>query len=127
MQGMDNVDGRVAVPVEAVPLSMVDKIISSRYLLAVDREVIYDLYSQGVSMGKIAARIGKCVSTVSREFACGRDEFGVYLLHHAHRRSVVKRLRSKRRKTETNPQLTEVIWAWLRCKVSARIDRRTFA
>ncbi|WP_157109042.1 IS30 family transposase [Corynebacterium aquilae] len=110
MQSLEYVDGRVAVAVQQLPLHKVEKTISDRFLHVEDRETIADLYRQGYSMRAIARKMGRNVSTISRELSRGSDEFGLYRPHYAHRKSVAKRLRPKQRKVDANPQLAEAIY-----------------
>ena len=106
----DGFDDRAIVE---LPNDRVDQVISSRYLSRCDREVICDLHKQGLSMRAIARRIGKNVSTVSRELKRGATEVGgAYVPSLAHRKSVVKRMRPKRRKAQINPQLMTTILEW---------------
>ena len=54
--------------------------------------------------------------TISKELKRNRDEFGVYLPTHAHRKSVLRRFRPKRRKIDANPRLRTVVWAMVKVK-----------
>lgn len=118
MNALEYVDGRHAIPVQVLPLSMVEKTISQRYLSAHDWEVIADLLRENLSIREIARRMGRSASTISREIRRGRDEFGLYRPHHAHRKSVVQRLRPKQRKIDANPELKAAVWEMLGEKYS---------
>ena len=56
--------------------------------------------------------------TISKELKRNRDEFGVYLPTHAHRKSVLRRFRPKRRKIDANPRLRTVVWAMVKDRYS---------
>lgn len=118
MQVLPYVDGRQAVPVEVIPQHAIDKRISSRYLSVEERELIADLHRQGLGVRAIARRLGRSPGTISKEMARNRDEFGLYLPHAAHRKSVLRRFRPKPRKLDTNVVLHDVVWSMLKQRYS---------
>ena len=86
MQVLPYVDGRQAVPVEVIPQHAIDKRISPRYLSVEERELIADLYRQGLGVRAIARHLGRSPGTISKEMTRNRDELGLYLPHAAHRK-----------------------------------------
>lgn len=118
MQVISYVDGRQAVPVQIIPQERIDRRISSRYLSVEEREMIFDLKRQGFGVREIARRLGRSPGTISKELARNRDEFGLYLPAHAHRKSVLRRFRPKQRKIDANPRLRQVVWMMLKDKYS---------
>lgn len=125
MQVLPYVDGRQAVPVEVIPQHAIDKRISPRYLSVEERELIADLNRQGLGVRAIARRLGRSPGTISKEMTRNRDEFGLYLPHAAHRKSVLRRFRPKPRKLDTHAALRDVVWAMLKKRYSpVQISRR---
>lgn len=118
MQVLGYVDGRVSVPVQVMPQAAVEKVIDGRYLSVEDREMIADRVNQNMSIRAIARELGRSASTISREIARNSGDDGIYRPFEAHRQSVFRRFRPKPRKIPTNPQLQEVVWAWLRKEYS---------
>jgi IS30 family transposase/transposase-like protein len=99
-------------------------VISDRYLSLDDRLVIADGLIVKQTLTQIAARIGKHVSTVSREIDRHSVE-GAYLPHHAHREAAAARARPKHAKLVTNPQLRAQVEQGLERKLSPeQISRR---
>ena len=90
MQVIEYVDGRQAVPVQVIPQQRIDRRISSRYLSVEERELIFDLDRQGKGVREIARRLQRSAGTISKELKRNRDEFGVYLPTHAHRKGQVR-------------------------------------
>ncbi|WP_231914635.1 IS30 family transposase [Corynebacterium renale] len=118
MQVIPYVDGRSAVPVQVIPQQRIDQRISPRYLSIEERELILDLHRNGTGVRAIARRLGRSPGTISKELARNRDEFGVYLPSYAHRKSVLRRFRPKKRKLDTSPALHEAVWSMLKDKYS---------
>lgn len=82
--------------------------ISDRYLSLPDRLAIADGLLVGRSLRAIATRIGKNVSTVSREVRA-RSIDGTYLPYQADRAAATARVRPKRSKLVVNHALREVV------------------
>lgn len=118
MQVIEYVDGRQAVPVQVIPQQRIDRRISSRYLSVEERELIFDLDRQGKGVREIARRLARSAGTISKELKRNRDEFGVYLPTYAHRKSVLRRFRPKKRKIDANPRLRTVVWAMVKDRYS---------
>ena len=118
MQVIEYVDGRQAVPVQVIPQERIDRRISSRYLSVEERELIFDLDRQGKGVREIARRLQRSAGTISKELKRNRDEFGVYLPTYAHRKSVLRRFRPKKRKIDANPRLRTVIWEMVKDRYS---------
>jgi len=109
MSVLEYVPGRLAVPVEIVPVERVEKVISSRYLSVLEREKIADLRREGKGIREIAREIGRDPGTVSREVRRNSNNGGRYEPHQAHRRSVLRRFRPKLAKIAGNPALAAFI------------------
>lgn len=118
MQVIPYVDGRSAVPVQVIPQQRIDQRISPRYLSIEERELIFDLHRNGAGVRAIARRLGRSPGTISKELARNRDEFGVYLPSYAHRKSVLRRFRPKKRKLDATPALHDAVWSMLKDKYS---------
>jgi transposase, IS30 family len=82
--------------------------ISDRYLSLQDRLVIADGLLAGLSITRIADRIGKHKSTVSREVAERRID-GLYLPYQANQDAVTARVRPKESKLVTDQRLRAVV------------------
>ncbi|MDK8455958.1 helix-turn-helix domain-containing protein [Corynebacterium marquesiae] len=83
-----------------------------------ERELIFDLDRQGKGVREIARHLQRSAGTISKELKRNRDEFGVYLPTHAHRKSVLRRFRPKKRKIDANPRLRTVVWAMVKDRYS---------
>jgi IS30 family transposase/transposase-like protein len=83
--------------------------ISARYLSLQEREAIYDLHRAGESMNKIAALLGRAVSTVSRELARNTVPVLGYLPHSAHRTAAGRRPRPKKSKLAIKGKLRKYV------------------
>jgi IS30 family transposase len=87
--------------------------ISSRFLSQDERIEIADLHQAGVSIRRIAARLGRAPSTISRELARnsikGGDYRGDYRPFEAHRRATARRARRHRRRVERNERLRQLL------------------
>lgn len=118
MQLLPYVHGRVGVPVQVIPQSRIDQRINSRYLSVEEREIIFDLYNKGTGVRAIARHLGRSPGTISKELSRNRDDFGLYLPTHAHRKSVLRRFRPKQRKIDANPELKQEVMAMLKDKLS---------
>ncbi|WP_376767866.1 helix-turn-helix domain-containing protein, partial [Corynebacterium belfantii] len=79
-----------------------------------ERELIADLNRQGLGVRAIARHVGRSLGTISKEMTRNRDEFGLYLPHAAHRKSVLRRFRPKPRKLDTYAALRDAVWAMLK-------------
>ena len=79
--------------------------ISSRYLSQDERIQIADLHQSGVSIRKIALRVGRAPSTISRELRRNATQTSGYRPFEAHRAATVRRVRNRRRRLETNVEL----------------------
>lgn len=110
MQLLEYVDGRVSTPIEVIPQARIDTVINARYLSAAEREVIADLRNQGKGVRAIARMLGRSPGTISKELSRNRNDVGLYLPSHAHRKSVARRFRPKQRKIDAYPRLRQVIW-----------------
>ncbi|TCP38105.1 IS30 family transposase, partial [Tamaricihabitans halophyticus] len=91
--------------------------VSDRYLSLDDRIAIADALVVKDSMRTIAARIGKHVSTISREVR-GHSIAGRYLPHRAHRVAVADRARPKQSKLVVNTILRAAVEEGLSRKLS---------
>ncbi|MDO4929462.1 MAG: IS30 family transposase [Corynebacterium sp.] len=109
MQVIPYCDGRVSVPVEVIPQQRIDQRIDRRYLSVEERELIFDLYRQGLGVRAMARRLGRSPGTISKELKRNRDDFGLYLPVVAHRKSVLRRFRPKQRKIDANPRLRAAV------------------
>lgn len=88
-----------------------------RYLSREERYELARLHDLGWSMRKIAARLGRAPSTVSRELARNRHpRLGHYLPEHAHTKAWRRQRRPKPSKLAGNPRL--------RAEVQAMLDKR---
>jgi IS30 family transposase len=97
--------------------SGVDAVISDRYLSLEDRLAIADGLVTKLTLTAIAARIGRPVSTVSREVKAYRvDE--IYLPYQAHQRAAAARARPKDSKLLINAALREQVELGLERKLS---------
>ncbi|WJY73869.1 IS30 family transposase [Corynebacterium auriscanis] len=118
MQVLEYVDGRQSLPIAIVPQARIDQRISPRYLSIEERELISDLHHQGVGVRAIARRLNRSPGTISKELRRNQDDFGLYLPTHAHRKSVLRRFRPKKRKIDSVPALWPTVMDMLREKLS---------
>ena len=104
--------------------------ISNRYLSEEERIDIADLRRSGLSIRKIADKLGRAPSTVSRELRRNSRSDGTYRPFEAHRWAVQRRARCHRRRIDKNPGLCELIAELLAQRWSpqqiARYLRRKF-
>lgn len=82
---------------------------AGRYLSLSERRRIADLRQIGLSARSIAAELGRCPSTISRELARHRDAEGRYLPHRAHDRAVTQRKRPRAPKLVANQRLRRLV------------------
>ena len=87
---------------------------SPRFLSLSERETIRDLHKAGSSMRQIAIRLGRHVSTISREISRNKDAHGDYLPYGAQRMAVHRRARPKQPKLVAVPRLH----AWVQDRLS---------
>ncbi|MGM0931593.1 MAG: IS30 family transposase [Actinomycetota bacterium] len=83
--------------------------ICTRYLSLQERETIYDLHRAGESMHKIAAALGRAVSTISRELARNTVPVLGYLPHSAARTAAARRKRPKQSKLALKGKLRKYV------------------
>jgi transposase, IS30 family len=83
--------------------------ISTRFLSQDERIEIADLRHAGVSIRRIACRLGRAPSTISRELRRNAAASGEYRPFEAHRRGTARRARSHRRRIETNGELGQLV------------------
>jgi transposase, IS30 family len=83
--------------------------ISNRYLSEEERIAIADLRRSGLSARKIAAKLKRAPSTVSRELNRNSRSDGTYRPFEAHRWAVQRRARRHRRRIDTHPGLCELV------------------
>ena len=83
--------------------------VNKRFLSLKERMLIADWHRQGISMRQIAQRLGRSVSTVSRELARNSITPGSYSPYIAHMRAERRLKRPKDRKCD-DPRLWAVIW-----------------
>ena len=83
--------------------------VNKRFLSLKERMLIADWHRQGISMRQIAQRLGRSVSTVSRELARNSITRGSYSPYIAHMRAERRLKRPKDRKCD-DPRLWAVIW-----------------
>jgi IS30 family transposase len=86
-----------AAPARPVPLAVLEKQISPRYLSLQERERIRDLLLEGATLTEIGRRLGRPASTVSREIARNSAD-GHYLPYAAHHAAASRRPRPKQAK-----------------------------
>ncbi len=98
--------------------SVTSAVISDRYLSLEDRVAIADGLIVKDSLRVIAARIGKHVSSVSREVRAYRGEDGRYLPYQADRAAVAARARPKQSKLVVNAVLRAAVEEGLARKLS---------
>jgi IS30 family transposase len=82
--------------------------ISARYLSQDERIEIADLRHAGLSIRRIADRLGRPPSTISRELRRNATASG-YRPFEAHRRATGRRARSHRRRVEANSELRHLV------------------
>jgi len=109
-----------------VDLDHVEKVIHSRYLSLLERELLADLVRQGLSMRQIASQMQRSPSTISRELKRNTAWSRGYLPHTARRRSAARRRRPHREKLLANEELRGAIAAmlvedWLPEQISQRL------
>lgn len=88
--------------------------LSGRYLDEYERLLIADLKRDGKSLRAIASRLGRSVSTISRELRRNAQDDGDYLPHVAHRQAARRARRPKERKLQEGTPLYEYVLAGLR-------------
>ena len=98
---------------EHVALERVERIIDPRYLSLIDRERVKDYLTQGMSIRKIAAAMGRSPSTISRELRRNAVGNAGYLPHTAHRLSVKRRFRPRPAKLTVAGPLRDYVSAKL--------------
>ena len=91
--------------------------VNKRFLSLKERMLIADWHRQGTSMRQIAQRLGRSVSTVSRELARNSITRGSYSPYIAHMRAERRLTRPKDRKCD-DPRLWAVIWDKLKVRWS---------
>lgn len=82
--------------------------LSGRYLAESDRLLIADLRRDGKPLRAIAARLGRSVSTISRELRRNAQDDGDYLPHVAHQYATERAKRHKARKLKEGTPLLRV-------------------
>jgi IS30 family transposase len=82
-----------------------EKLVDQRYLSLTEREKIRDLSATGASLRKIAAALGRPVSTVSREIGRNSAPDGKYHPYAAHRAAAARRPRPKMAKLASESDL----------------------
>jgi IS30 family transposase len=82
--------------------------ISDRFLSQDERIEIADLRQAGLSMWRIADRLGRAPSTISRELRGNTAPEG-YRPFEAHRRATVRRARHHWRRIETSAELRDAV------------------
>lgn len=103
--------------------------ISSRFLSQDERVEIADMRHAGVSIRKIAEKLGRAPSTISRELRRNAIAQQGYRPFDAHRKATARRARSHRRRIETNVELRELIGEllkqrWSPQQISRELRRR---
>lgn len=103
--------------------------ISSRFLSQDERIEIADLRHAGMSIRKIAIKLGRAPSTISRELRRNRSGNRGYRPFEAHRRATARRARRHRRRIETNHELRRLIaellvQRWSPQQISRHLRRR---
>lgn len=88
--------------------------LSGRYLAESDRLLIADLRRDGKPLRAIAARLGRSVSTISRELRRNAQDDGDYLPHVAHQYATERAKRHKARKLKEGTPLYGYVLAGLR-------------
>jgi IS30 family transposase len=83
--------------------------ISTRFLSQDERIEIADLRHGGLSIRKIADRLGRAASTISRELRRNGGGNGRYRPFDAHRQATARRARRHRRRIESNLELQGVV------------------
>ena len=97
--------------------------ISSRFLSQDERIEIADLRHAGMSIRKIAIKLGRAPSTISRELRRNRSLNRGYRPFEAHRRATARRARRHRRRIETNHELRRLIAELLVQRVEPAADQ----
>jgi transposase, IS30 family len=105
--------------------------ISARFLSQDERIEIADLHHAGLSIRRIAQRIGRAPSTISRELRrnAGSGRRGGYRPFEAHRQATARRARRRGRRVETNVELGRVVaellaQRWSPQQISRQLRRR---
>jgi IS30 family transposase len=83
--------------------------VSARFLSQDERIEIADLLRAGMSMRKIAVRLGRAPSTISRELRRNAAEGGDYRPFEAQRRAVARRARRLPRRIDVSAQLRQLV------------------
>lgn len=97
-----------------VELARVEQVIHPRYLSLVEREEIRDLRRAGKSIRKIASKMERSPSTISRELRRNTMSSSDYMPHTAHRLSVQSRRRPRCPKLIENEPLHDYVATKLR-------------
>lgn len=87
-----------------------------RFLSVEEREMIYGLRGDGLSVRAIAAELGRSASTISREIRRNADSRGRYHRHRAHRVAAGRRARPKTPRLMADPRLGR----WVQQKLHRR-------
>lgn len=103
--------------------------VSARFLSQQERIDIADLHQAGLSIRRIAHRIGRAPSTVSRELRRNAHAAAGYRPFEAHRRAVARRARHHRCRVEINSALRQLIaellaQRWSPQQISRQLRRR---
>jgi IS30 family transposase len=117
---------RPSPPPPAPPSPTPASVSTGRYLSVGERLVIADLLREGRSLRSIAARLGRDVSTVSREVGRNRDPAsGEYRPHTAQQRAEARRPRPGPGRIATDPHLRDLVRGMLAERFSPeQISRR---
>ncbi len=94
-------------------MAKVEKVLDRRFVSLAERETITDLRREGLSIRRIANRLGRHPSTISREVARNSDKQGEYRPHAAHRAAAVRRTRPKPSKLAFDSPLRDYVTAKL--------------
>ena len=102
--------------------------VSARFLSQDERIEIADLHTSGLGIRKIAERLGRAPSTVSRELRRNATEKG-YRPFEAHKSATARRVRRHQRRVEANPELRWLVGEllmqrWSPQQVSRHLRRR---
>ena len=88
---------------------VLEREISPRFLSQDERILIADLRREGVSLREIGRRLGRPVSTVSRELGRNQQPDGTYRPHIAHQAAAARRARPKIGKIAADPALRAIV------------------
>lgn len=111
---------------ERVNLDAVEKVIHARYMSIIERESLFDLRREGLSIRAIASRMGRAPSTISRELRRNASGAHGYRPHAAHRKAAARRARPRAVKILATPALLTYIrqglnWQWSPEQISQRL------